>query len=106
MERYLVACYAATDRGHFAPHRDDDAPGTAHRRFAVTINLNGDAYDGGDLRFPEDDLRTYRAPPGGAVLFSRGLLHEVRPVTRGRRFACLPFLHDEDAARLREGPRR
>jgi predicted 2-oxoglutarate/Fe(II)-dependent dioxygenase YbiX len=106
MERYLVACYDAAERGHFAPHRDDDAPGTAHRRFAATINLNGDSYDGGDLCFPEFGSRTYRAPAGGAVVFSCGLLHEVRPVTRGRRFACLPFLYDEDAARLRDAPRR
>jgi hypothetical protein len=29
------------------------------------------------------------------------LLHEARPVTAGRRYAFLPFLYDEAAARLR-----
>jgi predicted 2-oxoglutarate/Fe(II)-dependent dioxygenase YbiX/peroxiredoxin len=101
IERYLIACYEA-GAGHFRPHRDNTTRGTAHRRFAVTLNLNAGDYDGGDLRFPEFGPRTYRAPTGGAVLFSCGLLHEATPVTRGRRFAFLPFLYDEEAARLRE----
>ena len=101
IERYLVACYEAS-RGYFRPHRDNTTKGTAHRKFAVTINLNADDYDGGDLRFPEFGRRTYRPPTGGAVVFSCSMLHEATPVTKGRRFAFLPFLYDEDAARLRE----
>jgi hypothetical protein len=30
------------------------------------------------------------------------MLHAVSNVTRGRRFAFLPFLYDDEAARLRE----
>ena len=101
IERYVVACYDA-GRGYFRPHRDNTTKGTAHRRFAVTINLNAEDYDGGDLRFPEFGARTYRAPTGGAVVFSCTLLHEATPVTRGRRFAFLPFLYDEAAAKIRE----
>jgi predicted 2-oxoglutarate/Fe(II)-dependent dioxygenase YbiX len=68
----------------------------------VTVNLNAEEYDGGDLCFPEFGPRTYRAPTGGAVVFSCALLHQATPVTRGRRFAFLPFLYDEDGAKLRE----
>jgi predicted 2-oxoglutarate/Fe(II)-dependent dioxygenase YbiX len=100
MERYLVACYDGADGGFFRPHRDNDGDG--HRQFAVTLNLNAEDYDGGDLRFPEYGLQTYRAPTGGACVFSCGLMHEATPVTRGRRFAFLPFLYDEAAARQRE----
>jgi peroxiredoxin len=100
MERYLVACYDGADGGFFRPHRDNDGDG--HRQFAVTLNLNAEEYDGGDLRFPEYGLQTYRAPTGGACVFSCGLMHEATPVTRGRRFAFLPFLYDEPAARRRE----
>jgi hypothetical protein len=96
LERYIVACYDAGEGGHFQPHRDNTTPGTAHRRFAVTINLNDD-YDGGDLRFPEFGPHRYRGPVGGAVVFSCALLHEVTPVTRGVRHATLPFLYDEAA---------
>jgi predicted 2-oxoglutarate/Fe(II)-dependent dioxygenase YbiX len=104
IERYIVACYAAADGGHFASHRDNTTPATAHRRFAVTINLNGD-YDGGDLSFPEFGLRTYRAPPGGAVVFSCSLLHEAGKVTAGKRYATLPFLYDDRGAQQRSATR-
>jgi hypothetical protein len=101
IERYIVACYDAAVGGHFMAHRDNTLGGTAHRRFAVTINLNDD-YEGGDLRFPEFGLRRYRGPVGGAVVFSCSLMHEVTPVTRGVRYATLPFLYDETA--IRAGP--
>lgn len=102
MERDLVACYDAAEQGFFRAHRDNTTKGTAHRRFAVTINLDAEAYEGGDLRFAEFGQRTYRAPTGGAVVFSCSLLHEALPVRRGRRYAFLPFLYDEAAARVRE----
>jgi hypothetical protein len=101
IERYLVACYAA-EAGWFRPHRDNTTKGTAHRKFAVSINLNADEYDGGDLRFPEFGSRTYRPPTGGAVVFSCSLLHEATAVTRGERYAFLPFLYDEHGAKIRE----
>ena len=101
IERYIVACYDAGEGGYFRPHRDNTTRGTAHRRFAVTLNLNAEEYDGGDLRFPEYDDRSYRAPTGGAVVFSCSLLHEALPVQRGRRYCVLPFLYDEAAASQR-----
>jgi predicted 2-oxoglutarate/Fe(II)-dependent dioxygenase YbiX len=102
MERDIVACYTAEEAGWFGAHRDNTTAGTAHRRFAVTLNLNAEDYEGGDLRFPEFGARSYRAPTGGAAVFSCSLLHEALPVTRGERFAFLPFLYDEAAAELRE----
>ncbi|MBX7456632.1 2OG-Fe(II) oxygenase [Qipengyuania sp. 1NDH17] len=101
IERHIVACYEA-GKGHFRPHRDNTTFGTAHRRFAVTINLNAEDYEGGNLRFPEFGNRTYRAPTGGAVVFSCSLLHEATPVTKGKRYAFLPFLYDEEAKAVRE----
>lgn len=102
LERYLVACYDATEGGYFRPHRDNETFGTAHRRFAVSINLNAEAFEGGDLRFPEFGSRTYRPPTGGAVVFCCSLLHEATPVTAGRRYAFLPFLYDEIGQTIRE----
>jgi len=105
MERYIVACYAAEDAAHFAAHRDNTTKGTAHRRFAVSINLNED-FEGGEVSFPEYGPRSFKAPMGGAVVFSCSLMHAVSKVTRGRRFAFLPFLYDDEAARLREANAR
>jgi len=101
MERYIVCCYAAEDEAHFRAHRDNTTKGTAHRRFAVSVNLNED-FDGGEVSFPEFGPRSFKAPAGGAVVFSCSLLHAVSRVTRGRRFAFLPFLYDDEAARIRE----
>jgi hypothetical protein len=101
MERYLVACYVA-GAGWFRPHRDNTTKGTAHRKFAVSINLNAEEYEGGDLRFPEFGPRTYRPPTGGAVVFSCSLLHEATSVTAGERYAFLPFLYDEAGAQVRQ----
>ncbi|MGE0421037.1 MAG: 2OG-Fe(II) oxygenase [Reyranellaceae bacterium] len=101
IERHIVARYDAKEGGFFRPHRDNTTKGTAHRRFAVTVNLNADDYQGGDLRFPEYGERTYRAPTGGAVVFSCSLLHEATEVTSGTRYAYLPFLYNDDDADLR-----
>jgi predicted 2-oxoglutarate/Fe(II)-dependent dioxygenase YbiX len=101
IERYIVACYDGSEGGHFRAHRDNTTPGTAHRRFAVTINLN-DGFEGGELWFPEFGPRRYRPPAGGAAVFSCSLLHEATPVTEGVRYATLPFLYDDAAARVRE----
>jgi predicted 2-oxoglutarate/Fe(II)-dependent dioxygenase YbiX len=101
MERYLVACYAAEDQAHFRAHRDNTTKGTAHRRFAVSINLNED-FEGGEIAFPEYGPQTFKPQAGAAVVFSCSLLHAVTPVTAGRRFAFLPFLYDDAAAALRE----
>jgi peroxiredoxin len=95
VERHIVACYDSAMGGHFKAHRDNLTAATAHRKFAVTINLNTEEYEGGDLCFPEYGSRLYRCPTGGAVVFSCTLLHEAKPVSSGRRYAYLPFLYDE-----------
>jgi len=102
IERYIVARYGAEDQGFFQRHRDNTTSGTAHRRFAVSINLNAEDHEGGELRFPEFGTRTYKPPTGGAVVFSCSLLHEATPVTKGERFATLPFLYDDAAAAIRQ----
>lgn len=102
LERYIVARYDSSDQGWFRRHRDNTSSGTAHRKFAVTINLNAEEFEGGELLFPEFGRRTYRAETGGAIAFGCNLLHEARPVTKGERFAFLPFLYDDAGALLRE----
>jgi predicted 2-oxoglutarate/Fe(II)-dependent dioxygenase YbiX len=101
IERDLVARYDSETGGHFGPHRDDTGIAIAHRRFAVSINLNPD-FEGGEISFPEYSARTFKAAPGTAVVFSASVLHEVSRVTRGRRYVFLTFLFDEEAERVRQ----
>jgi peroxiredoxin len=105
IERYLVGCYDAEKGGYFRPHRDNTAPVVAHRRFAVTINLN-EGYEGGYLCFPEFGNQAYRTSPGDAIVFSCSLLHEATPVTRDRRYAFLSFFYDEQSQQMRDEYKR
>jgi len=98
-EGFKVACYDALTGGFFSTHRDNLSSATAHRRFALTLNLN-EGYEGGYLRFPEYGPHLYRPGTGGAIVFSASLLHEVLEVTTGERFVLLSFLYGEEQARI------
>ncbi|GIH03802.1 hypothetical protein Rhe02_18690 [Rhizocola hellebori] len=93
-EGFKIACYDAATGGFFRPHRDNLTPSTAHRVFALTLNLN-DGYEGGQLRFPEYTNQLYRPQAGAALVFSCAHLHEVRDMSAGRRFVLLSFLYGE-----------
>ncbi len=80
--------------GYFRPHRDNESVDTDYRRFAMTLNLNANDYEGGALTFPEFSPTTYRPPTGGAIVFSCSLLHEATDVTRGHRYVALGFFYN------------
>jgi predicted 2-oxoglutarate/Fe(II)-dependent dioxygenase YbiX len=101
-DRILIARYDDTG-GYFKRHRDNSAPHTAFREFAISLNLNTHDYEGGELLFPEYDDDRYSPPAGGAIIFSASLLHEAAPVTKGSRYVLLSFLGSAAAqARLTE----
>lgn len=95
-EPFKMVCYESDPGGYFRPHRDNDSRAYAHRRFAMTINLNTGDYTGGDLCFPEYGPHGYEAGQGGAIIFSCSLLHEARDVTAGKRYALLGFFFGEN----------
>ncbi len=98
LEAIRIGCYDSADGGYFRRHRDNRTPYTAHRQFALSLNLNTGDYGGGELRFPEYGRQLYAPGIGGAVIFSCSLLHEALPVISGRRFALFSFLCDEAGA--------
>ncbi|HEY5971004.1 MAG TPA: 2OG-Fe(II) oxygenase, partial [Pseudoxanthomonas sp.] len=79
--------------GYFHAHRDNDTPDVAHRRFALSVNLNHGEYRGGDFRYPEFGPHLYAPSTGTALVFSCSLLHEVLPVESGTRYAMTTFLY-------------
>ena len=101
IERQIIGCYAAEDGGHFSPHRDNNPGLTAHRRYAVSINLN-DGFEGGEVHFPEYSAAGLKAPAGWAVVFPCAILHAVAPVRTGRRYAYLPFVFDRVGLEIRD----
>ncbi|WP_206860080.1 2OG-Fe(II) oxygenase family protein [Lysobacter changpingensis] len=78
--------------GYFRAHRDNESPDVAHRRFALSVNLNQGDYVGGEFRYPEFGPHLFSPPTGAALVFSCSLLHEVLPVERGTRYAMTTFL--------------
>lgn len=93
-DRFIVTCYDAERGDYFRRHRDNISPETSDRRFALTLNLNTEEFEGGELWFPEYGPDRYRPETGAAIVFSCSLLHEALPVTKGRRFTLLNFLRD------------
>jgi hypothetical protein len=93
-ETLRVACYEGERQGSLHGHRDNNPP-TQYRRFAMSINLNTEEFEGGELRFPEFGDQRYRPDSGTAIVFSSTLLHEAMHVTRGTRYVLLAFLFGE-----------
>ena len=93
-DAHVVLSYSADGRHFFGAHRDNSAPTTADRAFAVSLNLNDD-YEGGELVFPEYSSLKVCPPAGAAAVFSCSLLHEALPVTRGRRFVLTTFFRQK-----------
>lgn len=92
LEGLKIVRYDAKDQGFFSPHRDNNTPEVAKRRFALTLNLNSpETYKGGALRFLEYSPDLYRPAQGEALVFSCSHLHEVTPVTRGNRYVLITF---------------
>ena len=90
-ESLRMACYHGHRGGYGHGHRDNIPP-HLHRRFAMSINLNTEEFEGGALRFPEFGDQRYRPETGTAIVFSSSLLHEAMHVTSGHRFVFLAFL--------------
>ncbi|MGO8914959.1 MAG: redoxin domain-containing protein [Stellaceae bacterium] len=91
-ERMRIGCYEGMRGGELHGHRDNSEAFVAYRRFAVSINLNTEEFEGGELRFPEFGDQRYRPETGAAIAFSCSLLHEAMHVTAGTRYVLLAFL--------------
>lgn len=94
-ERMRIGCYEGVRGGELHGHRDNSEPIAAYRRFAMSINLNTEEFEGGELRFPEFGDQRYRPETGAAIVFSCSLLHEAMHVTAGTRLVLLAFLFGE-----------
>lgn len=94
-EGYRIGCYEGERGGELHGHRDNSKPAVAHRRFACSINLNTEQFEGGGIRFPEFGGQSYRPETGAAIVFSSSLLHEPLHVTKGKRFVLLAFIYGD-----------
>jgi hypothetical protein len=94
-EIFRIGCYEGERGGVLSGHRDNGQANVAHRRFACSINLNTEQFEGGGLRFLEYGEHEYRPETGAAIVFSCSLLHEPMHVTSGKRYVLLITLYGE-----------
>ncbi len=72
-------------------HTDNPVQSGLRADVSYTFFLSApETYDGGELvvRRPEGEL-SFKLPAGSAVFYDSGLLHRVRPITRGTRLAAI-----------------
>ena len=94
-EMFRIGCYEGERGGQPIGHRDNSQANVAYRRFACSINLNTEQFDGGGLRFLEYGDHEYRPETGAAIVFSSSVLHEAMHVTSGKRYVLLVNLYGE-----------
>lgn len=94
-EIFRIGCYEGERGGRSIGHRDNTLANVAYRRFACSINLNTEQFEGGGLRFLEYGDHEYRPETGAAIVFSSSVLHEAMHVTSGKRYVLLVNLYGE-----------
>ena len=83
---------------HYGSHLDNAVIGTRGERIRVdlsmTLFLNDPAaYDGGELSVDtEYGTKAFKLPAGDAAVYPTHYYHEVKPVTRGERLACVTWM--------------
>ena len=95
LETFRAVCYDAADAGFFNVHRDDVVGSQKNRRYAVTVNLNTEDYEGGDLRFPRRYGRTGKIRGRGHARPRARSCRGAPPEANGR---CNQLVHQADAA--------
>jgi len=88
-----VLRYDASERGFFTWH-SDTMPDDMTRKISVVVPLSdpGD-YEGGQLQFNQGGaLCEVPQVPGRPVVFPSWLIHQVTPVTAGRRYSLVAWV--------------
>ena len=102
-ERWRVLYYNGdNDKKAFRDAQTDWTTYSCHRRMSIIISLSEpNDYEGGELVFPNDNLK-YKLNKGSAVIFDGRMVHEVLPVTKGKRYVLQAFLFDETGWSLKK----
>lgn len=102
-ERWRLLYYDGdADKKAFRDAHTDWTSHSCHRRMSIIIGLSEPSeYEGGELVFANYNLK-YKIGKGSAVIFDSKLLHEVLPVTKGKRYVLQAFLFDESGWDLKK----
>jgi len=86
--------YDSKEKGFYGKHIDMMYVGAGTRKLSVTIQLSeSNDYSGGDiLLHTRDEAETPHRNQGTAILFPSYTLHEVTPVTKGKRYSLVAWV--------------
>lgn len=99
-ENWRIFYYDGNQKAFRGRHTDWYKDVYEYRRISMIIGLSDPKdYEGGELWFEELNL-SLKLNRNSCVLFDSRMFHEVRPVTKGKRFVLQTFLFDEPAWEL------
>jgi PKHD-type hydroxylase len=97
MEPLQYSIYDSSYKGMYRNHTDDSYDAKYYRKLSFSLQLNeSEEYEGGDLclyRFKLTDPMIVKKQKGLLAVFPSSTIHEVTPVTRGKRLALVGWTH-------------
>lgn len=101
---FMYNCYR--EGMHYGPHVDNAIMNFQQTELRCDLSTTvflcpPDSYDGGELVIGVDDKNptAIKLPAGGMVIYSANTMHEVRPVTRGTRWAAVTWMQSRIRSR-------
>lgn len=99
IETIQLTEYDESDKGCYGAHCDcgyGEITPISFRKLSISVQLTPpDEYDGGDLKLYSDNFNAHHAPRelGTMILFRSHIIHEVTPVTKGKRLSLVAWVH-------------
>ena len=89
-----IAYYDEKESGHFDWH-SDNGPTSMRRKLSISIPLNDPSeYEGGGLHFNAGgQIMAPAQTQGKVIIFPSWVVHRVTPVTKGRRYSMVIWIH-------------
>lgn len=102
-ERWRLLYYNGdTKEKAFRDPHTDWTMHSCHRRMSIIIGLSDPSeYEGGEFHWVDKKLK-YKIEKGSAVIFDSRMVHEVLPVTKGKRYVLQAFLFDDSGYELKK----
>ena len=103
-EKFRLGTYYGNQKGFRGAHIDT-GPNFKHRKLSLVICLSDSSkYQGGIfslLNLPGSKKKSFKFNRGDAIIFRSHLLHQVTPVTSGKRQVIISFMWDNDGEKIR-----
>ena len=92
-EFFQLGTYFSNNNGHYDWHIDCDSV-NPFRKISISVQLTDpNEYEGGELQlYTKKNIQTMSKTKGAAILFPSFLLHQVTPVTKGKRMSLVVWV--------------